>query len=328
MIVVNAVRWCAHPRLIRGEAFSGWLHRVALANGLTNHCLARRLFGGADVWTRDTDRIADAALCGAAARALGESPERLLGATLSRFAGTLVPRWSTNGWLPWITPIGVYHRTRRCCGWAFCPDCLDEGRPLDLRWRLAFTVACVRHHRRLMDACPHCGAPFVYHRQPNAWCRRRPCAICGRHLGWPPDRLPLSDRALAVQHCMNHCLRSGKAPSAWPGVSACDWFTGVRIMIAGLRGKAVSPGLIDAWPRHDRAAACYPANPHPFEAWSLADRASALAVLHPYLLAWPDRFVHDMRRVHVHPSRFPHHLAAPWPSWFAEAVARVAWPAM
>jgi TniQ len=320
---VDAMRWCAHPRLRRGEAFSGWLHRVAVANGLTDHCLARRLFGEAPVWTRDTDRIANATLCEAAACALGESPARLLQATLSRYTGTLVPQWSTTGWIPWITPVGVYHRTRRCCGWAFCPSCLDEGRPLALCWRLAFTVACVRHHRLLLDACTHCGAPFVYHRQPPMWHGRRPCAVCGRHLGWPPQRTPLSNRALTVQHWMNHCIRSGRAPAAWPGVSAREWFTGVRVMIAGLRGKAVSPGLLDAWPRRDPAVASYPTDSRPFEAWSLRDRASALTVLHPYLTQWPDRFVHDMQRAHIHPSRFPRHLAGSWPDWFTEGLASV-----
>lgn len=47
----------------------------------------------------------------------------------------------------------------RARGSRFCPTCLKEtsGR-WQLRWRLGWTFACIKHHCLLADACPQCGA--------------------------------------------------------------------------------------------------------------------------------------------------------------------------
>lgn len=319
MVAHSPPRWCAHPRMARGEAFSSWLHRAALANGLTNHCFARGVFGEQQIWTRDTDRVADAAVCQIAANALGESLFRVRSGTLHAYAGRVFPTLKTNGWLPWITPVGVFHRTRRHHGWAFCPLCLSEGRTAIIGWRLAFSVTCLRHMCSLLDACPDCGSAFEFHRMELCESGRRPCSRCGCNLASSRHVAPIRRYALALQHRMNKVMRQGWAVMGSQKVNAVDWFAGLRVVLVGLYPSAASPGLTDSWSRVARARILISPRNTPFEHWAMVDRASAMAALEPYIRDWPDRLVRDAIRANVYRSRFGDEREHPWPRWLNTA---------
>ena len=68
-------------------------------------------------------------------------------------------------------PIGVFHRSRHKFGLQICPLCLAEDKEPFYRkeWRLSWVTVCTRHNSLLLDRCPGCQAPIVFHRGDMGW---------------------------------------------------------------------------------------------------------------------------------------------------------------
>jgi len=77
-------------------------------------------------------------------------PADITASTLDRYHGTVLridPLTRKLSGFPW-SPVSSSR---------FCPQCLTEtGGRWQLRWRLAWSFACLRHHRLLADTCPVC----------------------------------------------------------------------------------------------------------------------------------------------------------------------------
>ncbi|MEV2226320.1 TniQ family protein [Nocardia vinacea] len=77
-------------------------------------------------------------------------PADIAAATLDRYHGTALridPATRKLTAFPW-SPVSSSR---------FCPQCLAEtGGRWQLRWRLAWSFACLHHHRLLADTCPDC----------------------------------------------------------------------------------------------------------------------------------------------------------------------------
>lgn len=309
--------WCGHPRLRRGESLAWWLHRVAWANGLTNHTLVTHLIGGRAIWPRDVDRFAPKFLLDACSTAFGEPVERIAHGTLRRYEGVLFPQLSLNGWLPWVVPVGVFHRTQRHHGQAFCPQCLKEDRPIPIAGRLAMEVACDRHRAPLRDGCPRCDAPITFSRVALGRQGRYACPSCGHNLASSAP-VSLSNRALGFQHRCHHALRSGVTRVGAEQITAASFFLGARVLLRGLYGRGRLSGLTDAtqakrlrWPVTQSPPDT------PFEQWRIVDRERALVALESYLRAWPDRFVADALRAGVYRCRFDSRQRLAEPGWLS-----------
>lgn len=313
--------WCAHPRLRPNEAFSAWLHRCATANGVADHTFMRHILPQQEVWTRDADRLANDEWCALAGAALGVPVDRLRAATLARYEGSLYSTITRSGWLPWITPVGIFHRRRRHHGWAFCSACLAEQRTAQLRWRVAFLTICPTHACWLHDRCARCDAPFEFHRMGLDAERRMPCATCGHDLGATGTPRPLTARTLSAQQRLSGIIRWDGITLGNTHVSAYEAFAGIRRLLPALWPASGTAGLIDAWTtrerRHVHVTAARP--PGPFERWPLPDRSRAMRALAPYLDDWPDRFIHDARRAGMRGSRLDAADVRIAPAWLRDA---------
>ena len=315
--------WCAHPRLRCGELFSWWLHRAAWANGVSNHTFVTHLIGGQAIWPRDVDRsITDAAI-EACAVSLGVTADRLTRGTLRRYEGTLFPKLTLNGWLPWVTPVGVFHRTQRHHGQAYCSSCLKENRPILLAGRTAMEIACARHRLPLWDGCPHCDAPVTFSRITLGKPGRYSCPACGHNLANAPAR-PLSNRALAFQRRCHKALRAGTARVGSECVTVTGFFIGARSLLRGLYGRGRLSGLTDAtrakrlrWPSPE------PPPDLPFEHWRITHRTRALVALESYFTTWPDHFIADALWAHVYRCRFDSRRRLSEPAWLAKVMDTV-----
>lgn len=98
---------------------------------------------------------------------VGVSPERSYKTTLASYEGVLFKRASFQGNSFWLLALGIYHRTHTRYGIQFCPSCFqkDGARPYYRRWwRLALAVGCPDCGCQLLDACPFCEQPVVFHR--------------------------------------------------------------------------------------------------------------------------------------------------------------------
>jgi hypothetical protein len=168
------------------ELFSSFVSRCARIHGMSITVFCAVHLPKFQVWTRDVDRSAPDSLVSAVAALASLPPARVQEMTLQGLERALNPRSSVMvggpGVASWITAVGIYHRIRRRFGLQYCRLCLRES-PVFLRaWRLAAVTVCPRHHLLLDDACLHCGAAVVPHRQNPS---ERHCHACGGDLTHP-----------------------------------------------------------------------------------------------------------------------------------------------
>lgn len=156
------------------ELLSSWLHRLALAHGLPPRGSGAALGLGGGAWSGRLDLAPSAALLDLLARRTGLAAAAIAALSFRDFGarGLL---------LPMRTTVSPRRKDRWRATWLqACPSCLAEDQNPYFRraWRLATTIFCPRHARRLIDRCPACQQALV----------------------------PFDQAALAPQHFCAHCL--------------------------------------------------------------------------------------------------------------------------
>lgn len=172
------------------ELLSSWLVRLAMAHGIKLHSFSVEVFGRkTQIWNRDIDKSADKRLLKILTERTSISFDRIVQTTLAVYAGKIYEKHNPKGNTVWIMPLRIYHRQRLRCGLQFCPYCLlEDAEPYYRReWRLSWISVCEKHGIRLLDRCPSCQNPIVFHRQ-EMGLRNQPvsfsmieCAFCETH---------------------------------------------------------------------------------------------------------------------------------------------------
>lgn len=150
------------------ELLSSWLVRLAHAHLLKVHTFCAVTWPGLNIWNRDVDKFAPAALLATLARRTPATPARIWETTLASYEGRLYQHHNAKGNTDWILPLGIYHRTRRRYGLLFCPSCLQRDGPTPYfrkSWRLALSFACTTCGIELQEKCPCCSRPVIFFRQ-------------------------------------------------------------------------------------------------------------------------------------------------------------------
>ena len=156
----------ARMKPLPDELFSSWLTRLAMAHCLKLHTFTRFVFGKIEIWNRDIDKSASAQHIMRLREVTGYSEEDIFKTTLHAYEGRLYEFHNPNGNSAWIMPAGVFRRTRKNFGLQICPICLKEdSEPYYRRaWRLSVITVCVKHKIVLLDRCPNCQSPVIFHR--------------------------------------------------------------------------------------------------------------------------------------------------------------------
>lgn len=311
----RAIGWVAHPHMRRGEALSSWLARYAWANGLSPHSFTRTAFGEAEVWTRDIDRTVSVEMLCAVGGLAGATPAQLAASVMRSYAGTVFDGELIGApFIPWITPAGVYHRIRRHHGSAYCPRCLRDYGYSRLDWRLAWMVHCPRHERPLLDACPRCDAPFVFHRMAAEAGGALPCISCGYDIARDAPCRPITMGARQLQRALTCCAAGHPRTVGNVTLTALDFTTGVRVLARGLFPNGHLEGLVGGLRSSLRAHLERPVTGlhGSLEYWRIQDRAVALAYLSEVLKDWPETLLKCLGVARVCPSRFTDKRMPPW----------------
>ncbi|WP_418949243.1 TniQ family protein [Pseudomonas putida] len=156
-----------HPQPRVGEIFSSWLVRLSLANGLPLHSFYSGLLRYRQaIWNRDIDRHPPISFLECLNHATKVPISQLNELTLVRYEGLFYDELSATGVVPWLLPLGIYHRTHKLAGMQFCPLCLkeDSNPYYRLKWRVGLIVLCDVHNCVLVDRCPKCNSPVIFHR--------------------------------------------------------------------------------------------------------------------------------------------------------------------
>lgn len=160
-------RWPAFVLPKEDELLSCWLLRNIHAHHMKAHSFCKIVWPQLAFWNRDIDRMAHPEVWQTLALKVGVSPERSYQATLASYERVLFKRAFSYGTTTWILPLGIYHRTYTNYGMQFCPSCLrkDKQTPYYRRWwRLALAIGCPSCGCQLLDACPFCERPVMFHR--------------------------------------------------------------------------------------------------------------------------------------------------------------------
>ncbi len=160
---VRGNRWASVPPPQPDELMSSWLHRLARANGRSDHTLCSMMFGAVPLLNRDLDLTMPVALLPVLSKWTGISEYRLSELLLTTIQGKVTGESRTGTVCRWVLPLGVYHRVRRHHGLQYCPQCLAE--PIAYarkQWRYAFVTECLEHERPLFYRRPDARLPSCF----------------------------------------------------------------------------------------------------------------------------------------------------------------------
>jgi hypothetical protein len=185
------------------ESFTSWLIRVANANGIPVGTFCHFLSKHQHFFTRDADRPTDKQIVCDLARLTGTPISAAAETTIHLLERRVFPMLKPNNVQQMITVLGVYHRTHRKYGQAFCPQCLADEGYYRLSWRLVFITQCTTHSQRLHDRCCQCGEPVCLHRSP--WHTCHSCGFDRREA----EALPIDSHAERLQKRLEQGFRTG-----------------------------------------------------------------------------------------------------------------------
>lgn len=137
------------------ELLSSWLHRLALAHGLSPRHFGECLGVGAGAWSMRLHPALPEFVLNLLHHQTGVGRDRIAAMTIG-----------AEKWRPLLLPFRRARADRTGATWLqFCPACLaDDETPYFRRsWRRASVISCRRHRCGLLDRCPACGqglAPF------------------------------------------------------------------------------------------------------------------------------------------------------------------------
>lgn len=147
-----SVRFPYQDEIMEGESGQGYVLRMSLGNGLRSVVTIKSLLGKTHSMAFDAN---DAPYL---AHWFGAN-EHLLAFALEE----IEPGGRASGCRYAGHPLGRSYFLVRSFP-KICPDCIEELGYCRLAWDLALCVACVRHRRVLIDACPWCTRPISWNR--------------------------------------------------------------------------------------------------------------------------------------------------------------------
>ncbi len=155
------------------ELLSSWLHRLALAHGLSPRHFGEGLGFGSGAWSARLDLALPGTVLSLLHHQTDVDRDRIMAMTIG-----------AKKWRPLLLPLRRAQADQKQATWQqFCAVCLAEDETPYFRreWRRASVMTCRRHRRGLLDRCPACRqglAPF----NQRALVSQHRCAVCGFDL--------------------------------------------------------------------------------------------------------------------------------------------------
>lgn len=336
---LTARPWPVHPSPMEDETLISWMHRLAIANGLTFHGLCAETWEGKKVAGLLLDRDAPAWVLETLSHLAVQPRERVFALTLLALEGRLFTG-STRGRVRWVIPNAM--GSVASGGQQFCPQCLAEDKipHFRLSWRLAFVATCMRHHRTLMSACPACNQPITLNKwvSPGATILDdrsiTACRHCGFDLRTCPDEkqensaLPrhVAKLGMALQNRMLQGLGDG-----WMAVEGHGFIQshlvldGIHQILKLIGAKRSGERLAMVIQRKlrikepDFLVASWPKG-HSYEFLPASVRERMLAIAAWLLKEWPSRFVRTCKEAGVWSNHIQQDRHEATPFWLAKVA--------
>lgn len=140
-------RWPVSVDPLPDELLSSWIHRLALANGITPRSFADILGSRDGMWSPRLDL-----------RLLHHAATLLANQTGVAHEAISAMALTDDAWRPLLLPLRENARRDRSTWMQYCPLCLanDDAPYFRKEWRLASHISCFVHGCGLRDRCPAC----------------------------------------------------------------------------------------------------------------------------------------------------------------------------
>lgn len=295
---------------LENELFSSWFVRVARANGLRCHHLARILTGrGRQLFIGDIDRGIWKEPIHRLADLVGTSHEIAEGTLLSSYVPFLWTKIKLRGVWPFVLPMSTKDHGERKHGLQYCPICLatDSTPYFRKHWRLSLTVACEVHGVYLKDRCPSCNAPISIERGDikNTRFQDIPtigqCAKCKRSLteSITVDLVPHA--LLNRQRLLLITLHRGWININGRVVYSHLYFHGLRMLMSFLDDSRYSEKLYPVLSKHGNISlkGSFPSGYRygGIEQCDLARRVEIMKALDWMLTEWPTQCISELKNL-------------------------------
>lgn len=199
------------------------------------------------LWAADIDLQADTVLIDELSKKSGVPPEIFHGMTLKSYESYLFERiHSKSQGTPFISPLGMRGRRSTLPGLRFCPQCLKEDSFPYFRkkWRIAFSVACLRHGCYLREACITCGAPLTpylsFNNAPNFRCYK-----CDEQLNNTGVSVSVDAKVLATLAHLFKILDSGYIRIGGKPIYSHLYFSVIHQILKLMLSKRYGPQLCE-----------------------------------------------------------------------------------
>lgn len=210
----QSVQFPYQDEIMEGESGQGYILRMSLSNGLRSVVAIKSLLGKTHAMAFDAH---DAPYI---AHWFGASEQRLVFALEQIPLGKRSLGCSYAGDLLGRSYFLVRSFPR------ICPNCIEELGYCRLAWDLALCVACVRHQRVLIDACPLCTRALSWNRPAMNIC------TCGNLLAANTEVSPPSCDELLIAHAID--LRMPDESSALDGPAGVPLWSSWGVLLKHL----------------------------------------------------------------------------------------------
>ncbi len=305
--------------------------RLAHANLFPIHTFYHKLLKSSDsIWNRDIDKSAKPSLFKLVSSSTGQDMHRIQMLSLRCFEGILFERLVPNSLSPWVSSVGVFHRTRKRFGLSFCAMCFKEDAiPYYRRWwRIAGYIICVKHECYLRDRCPNCFQAITFFRLGTGvrsaktikYMPLSTCSYCGMDLSRSliiyPEWFYGARRQMYMDLFLHHRLIINTGSS----VSNVQLFQGVRAL-AFLFSSRTSHVLRD-YLNHiyqlqfDSKKFTHKVD---FENLEISERVEVVHGVLVLLESWPKKFVEICSQTNITKCRFSDKRSS-LPAWLIDVV--------
>ena len=308
------------------ELFSSWIVRLAHAHYLKAHTFVNIYFPDYQFWNRDIDRNASPELIKKVAKKANCTFEKINNSTLKHYEFQLTFTNNPKRGSKWMLPLGIYHRTWKRNGIAYCPSCLknDGDNPYyRKKWRLAFSVVCDKCKISLHNKCPKCSNPITFFRAElgrkniisNSLNR---CSHCNYSLS-NSQRKKISPALLEMQSELYRIMDEGWNKDVFYPFSYFEVLHSIIKILCGNNkvDRAIRKKLFMILNiRNEKFAGGYK---NRFETLSIKKRTKILQAATWLLNEWPFRFVDFFKNMQIYSSTFSKDYPD-LPFWFWELV--------
>lgn len=281
---------------------------------------------------KEIDRTYNAEMMQALADGAGVPIERVLETSLLSEEGYVFNHRS-YGTTEWVLPTAAVDGVDGN-GMAYCPLCLGSDVEPYYRksWRFAFNPVCPTHRTFLRHGCPTCGKPYNYFyaasTQPSMANLIITCRWCGadmRHAPADQDNSALIDHVLAIQGKINSGIGSDSfAVIGHDFIHAQPYLRFFHTCMNSLtvpdKARWVARNHPEDLPKGiDVAALDRTDYTFVIEQRSPKEIGILFCLADVLMEAWPDRFMHYVRKLKITPNKF--FSSKNYPYWVTQSAS-------